>query len=245
MRVDRPLVDPRWSGGLPGGAAMRRIVSMCIALCTVGPTAVAGQAPAAFKVGTATAAAGQTAFGAIEVPAGSDAALSIPVAVVHGARPGPVLAIVSGAHGTEYASIIAVTRLIQQLDAKAVSGTVILVPLVNVPSFEQKVPHVNPVDSKSMNRFYPGKMEGTQTERASYLMTKEVVERCDHLIDLHGGDLDESLRPYSYWTKTGNEKLDAESRELVLAFGLDTIISSEDRPKDPAASRYLENTATP
>jgi predicted deacylase len=95
-----------------------------------------------------------------------------------------------------------------------------------------------------MNRMYPGKVDGTQTERASFLITKEVVEQCDHLIDLHGGDLDESLRPYSYWTKTGNEKQDRVSREMVLAFGLDHIIISADRPKDPNASRYLENTAT-
>jgi predicted deacylase len=197
-----------------------------------------------FRVGTASAARGTVGRGAIEVPAGADAALSIPVAVVNGAKPGPVLAVVSGAHGTEYASIIAVERLIQQLDPQAVRGTVILVPLVNVPSFEQKIAHVNPIDGKSMNRFYPGKADGTQTERASLAMTKEVVEKSDHLIDLHGGDIDESLRPYSYWTKTGNEKQDAISREMVLAFGLDTIIISADRPKDPAASRYLENTAS-
>jgi predicted deacylase len=207
-------------------------------------SAASAQDRASFTVGTATAARGQKAFGAIQVPAAIDAALTIPVAVVHGAKPGPVLAIVSGAHGTEYASIIAVERLIQQIDASAVSGTVILVPLVNVPSFEQKIAHVNPVDGKSMNRFYPGRMEGTQTERASFLITKQVVEPADHLIDLHGGDLDESLRPYSYWTKTGNEKQDAMSREMVLAFGLDHIIISADRPKDPAASRYLENTAS-
>ena len=199
---------------------------------------------APFRVGTAAAPRGQVGRGAIDVPAGVDAALSIPVAVVNGARPGPVLAIVSGAHGTEYASIIAVERLIQRLDPKTIAGTVILVPLVNVPSFEQKIAHVNPTDAKSMNRFYPGKMDGTQTERASFLITREVVDKADHVIDLHGGDLDESLRPYSYWTRTGNEKQDAISREMVLAFGLDTIIISADRPKDPAASRYLENTAS-
>src|SRR4030081_2605650 len=87
-------------------------------------------------------------------------------------------------------------------------------------------------------------MDGTQTDRASYLITKQVVEQCDHLIDLHGGDLDESLRPYSYWTKTGNENQDRISREMVLAFGLDHIIISADRPKDLNASRYLENTAS-
>ena len=220
---------------------MRRLVFVIAVICSM---FLSAQAQTSFTVGTASAARGQKTTGSIEVPAGVDAALSIPVAVVNGAKPGPVLALVAGAHGTEYTSIIALEKLIGLLDPAEISGTVIIVPLINIQSFEQKVPHVNPVDKKSMNRFYPGKIDGTQTERASYLITKEVVEKCDHLIDLHGGDLDESLRPYSYWTKTGNEKQDAISREMLLAFGLDHIIISTDRPKDPQASRYLENTAT-
>ena len=227
---------------------MRRLMTATIglALVFVTSTTASGQTSnrATFTVGNATATRGQTAFGTIEVPAGRDAALSIPVAVVHGAKPGPVLALVSGAHGTEYASIISLEKLIGMLIPAEISGTVIIVPLVNIPSFEQKVPHVNPVDQKSMNRFYPGKPDGTQTERASFLITKQVVEQCDHLIDFHGGDTDESLRPYSYWTRTGNEKQDQISRDMVLAFGLDHIIISTDRPKEPQASRYLENTAT-
>ena len=221
----------------------RAIVTSILAILTLSGVAVA-QEQATFSVGTATAKRGQKVTGVIAVPAGVDAATSIPVAVVHGAKPGPVLALVSGAHGTEYASIIALEKLIALLNPAEISGTVIIVPLVNIPSFEQKVPHVNPVDGKSMNRMYPGKMDGTQTDRASFLITKQVVEQCDHLIDLHGGDLDESLRQYSYWTKTGNENQDRVSREMVLAFGLDHIIISADRPKDPNASRYLENTAT-
>ena len=197
----------------------------------------------AFTVGTATAAPGQKAYGTIEVPAGVDAALSIPVFVANGAKSGPVLALVSGAHGTEYASIIALEKVIERIDPSALSGTVIVVPLVNVNSFEKKVPHVNPTDNKSMNRFYPGNMSGTQTDRALFLMTKEVVDRANYLIDLHGGDLDESLRPYSYWPLSGNAQQDQISREMVLAFGLDHIIISADRPKDAAASRYLDNTA--
>ena len=218
---------------------------LVVALMLFTDPGIAGQAGGdAFTVGTARAARGQKVAGAIEVPKGLDAGTTIPVVVVNGSRPGPVLAIVSGAHGTEYASIIALERLIERLDPSAISGTVIIVPLVNVASFEQKVPHVNPVDGKSMNRMYPGKMDGTQTDRASYLITKEVVEKCDHLIDLHGGDLDESLRPYSYWAKTPNEQQNATSREMVLAFGLDHIIITTDRPTDPGASRYLETTAS-
>ena len=196
------------------------------------------------KVGTVSVARGQKATGTLDVPAGVDAATRIPVAVIHGARPGPALALVAGAHGTEYSSIVALERMIDLLDPAQVSGTVIIVPLVNLPSFEQRVAHVNPIDGKSMNRFYPGNLTGTQTERASAIITKEVVEQCDHLMDLHGGDTDESLRPYSYWTVTGNAAQDRVAHEMALAFGLDHIIISPDRPKDPNASRYLENTAT-
>src|SRR5207237_3171043 len=108
----------------------------------------AAQNSATFTVGTAIAARGQKATGTIEVPAGSDAALSIPVAVFHGTKRGPVLALVAGAHGTEYTSIIALEKLIVTLDPAQISGTVIIVPLINIQSFEQKVPHLNPVDKK-------------------------------------------------------------------------------------------------
>ena len=189
--------------------------------------------PSEFAVGTARATRGHDATGWLEVPAGVDAATSIPVVVVQGARKGPVLAIVSGAHGTEYASIIAVERLMGEVDATRLSGTVILLPLVNRASFDQKVVHVNPVDGKSMNRFYPGKPDGTQTERASYLITKEVVERADHVIDLHGGDLDESLRPYSYWTKTGNAEQDRIYRASFADFAFSSwgVSCAWGRPK--------------
>src|SRR5712664_3594662 len=160
---------------------------------------IAANAQSSFTVGTASAAPGQKASGYLEVPAGVDPATNIPVVVINGAKPGKILALVSGAHGTEYTSIIAIEKLIAALDPAQVTGIVILVPLVNSASFEQKVPHVNPTDNKSMNRFYPGKADGTQTERASLLITKQIIDRCDFLIDYHGGDLDESLRPYAYW----------------------------------------------
>jgi len=217
-----------------------------ILIALASATVLAAQADTrqTFTVGTANASRGQKVYGAIKVPAGSDAGYDIPVALVHGARPGPVLAVVAGAHGSEYASIMAVEDLITRVNPADVSGTLVLVPIVNIASFEKITPHVNPVDNKSMNRFYPGNAGGTQTDRASFAITKEVVEKCDHLIDLHGGDLDENLRPYSYWTVTGNQRQDEISRGMVLAFGLDHIIISRDRPKDPNASRFLENTAS-
>jgi predicted deacylase len=205
------------------------------------PVAARGAGGNAFTVGTATATEGHAATGTIDVPAGVDPALHIPVALFHGAWPGPVMALVSGAHGTEYASIIALEKVIARIDPTELSGTLIVVPLVNI-LLRAEGPPREPGGREEYERFYPGRADGTQTERASYAITREVVERCDYLIDLHGGDLDESLRPYSYWAKTGNEKQDAVSCGMVLAFGLDHIIIAS-TARDPNASRYLETTA--
>ena len=223
---------------------MKNMTCSVAAVLVCGVVLAAQDSRPTFTVGTATAKRGQKIYGALAVPPGLDAGYSIPVALVHGARPGPVLAVVAGAHGSEYASILAVEEAITRANPAELAGTLILVPIVNVPSFEKITPHVNPTDNKSMNRYYPGNPNGTQSERASFVITKEVVDKCDHLIDLHGGDLDENLRPYSYWTVTGNQAQDEFSRAMVLAFGLDHIIIAADRPKDPNASRFLENTAS-
>ncbi len=216
------------------------IVTSVSVLAGSGP-ALGQDAP--FTVGTASAARGAIAYGELKVPAGSDAALSMSVAVVNGARTGPVVAFVAGSHGTEYASIVALARLIGRIDAKALSGTVIIAPLLNVASFEQMTVHVNPVDKKGMNASYPGNPSGTQTERALAMVTDQIVKPASVIIDLHGGDLDEDLRPYSYWIRTGNDAQDKASRTLVGAFSLDHVILRDIDPTNPASIRSLSGYA--
>lgn len=204
--------------------------------------AVAAQAQdarPAMTVGSATARRGQVAYGEIAVPAGSDAAATMPVAVVHGARPGKVVAFVAGSHGTEYASSVALTRFISKVPPATLTGTVIVLPLLNVASFEQMTVHVNPIDKKGMNASYPGLATGTQTERALALVTAQAVEPADVIVDLHGGDLDENLRPYSYWTRTGNAAQDDAAHTLVMAFGLDHVILRDIDATNPASIRSL------
>jgi predicted deacylase len=75
-----------------------------------------------FAVGTASAAPGQKVTGYLEVLPGVDGGTNIPVVVVNGAKPGPILALVTGAHGTEYASIIAIERLIVDLDPNEIQA---------------------------------------------------------------------------------------------------------------------------
>jgi predicted deacylase len=212
---------------------------VCTLLLVAPAGAQRGDAHPTFTVGTATAKRGERAYGALTVPPGVDSGTEVPVAVIHGAKPGPVLALVAGAHGTEYASVVALTRIIAQIDPKTLSGTVIVAPLLNIASFEQMIVHVNPTDKKSMNGFYPGDPAGTQTQRALAIVAEQIVKQADVVIDLHGGDLDEDLRPYSYWVRTGDAKMDDATKQLALAFGLEDIILLDLDITQPAGRRNL------
>src|SRR5947199_9114673 len=216
-----------------------RIFYPAIALCLPTTLAAQQQQSSAFTVGSATAQRGTSATGVIAVPAGSDSALDIPVAVIHGARPGPVVTFVAGSHGTEYSSIIAMQRLIPRIDAKKLAGTVIIVPIINIPSWTSMTPHINPVDRKGMNAGYPGDANGTQTQRALAQIATRVVAPADVVVDLHGGDLDENLRPYSYWFRGGRAPQDSAALKLIMAFGLDHIIVTNVDPEAPNAGRSL------
>jgi hypothetical protein len=216
----------------------RLVVIFALACGSAAPAVTQGTRPA-FAVGTAVAAPGHAAYGELQVPPAADAALAIPVAVIQGVRPGKTVAFVAGSHGTEYASVVALTRLISRIDPANLSGTVIVLPLLNVASFEQMTVHVNPIDRKGMNSVYPGQQFGSQTERALAIVSTAVVEPADVIIDLHGGDLDEDLRPYSYWTRTGTSAQDDTSRDLLLAFGLDHVILRDIDAANPASIRSL------
>lgn len=179
----------------------------------------------------------------IRIPAGRDSGTEIPVTTIRGARPGPVLALMAGNHGYEYTPILALQRLRSSIKPAALSGNVILVHAANVPSFTGRTIYFSPVDGKNLNRVYPGKPDGTVSERIAHAITTQVIEKADYVMDLHCGDGNESLRPYVYQEVTGNPKLDAAIADLALAFGLDHIVIDRDRPKDPAASIYCSNTA--
>lgn len=240
----------RWPGTRPfrpprvGGLAMMMILRSALAglalALLLAPTASA-QAP--LSVGGVTARPGESASGYIDVPDGVDPGTRIPVSVVNGAQPGPVLALVAGTHGYEYTSILALPRVLARLDPRRMSGAVILVHMANPPAFFERRVYYNS-DGKNLNRVYPGKAGGTQTERIAFAITHEVIDEATHLIDMHCGDGNESLRPYSYWTVSPSQAVDEAARELNLAFGLDHIVVDRERPKDPSASAYTANTAT-
>lgn len=214
------------------------------ALCFIATLAFT-QPRSVFISGPITAKVGERVSGHIQIAALNDEGTTIPISIVHGAKPGPVLGLIAGNHGYEYSPIIALQNLLPQLDAKQMAGTVIMVHVANMPSFLRRTIYYSPVDGKNLNRMYPGKLEGTISERIAYHITREVIERADYVLDLHCGDGNESLRPYSYWdVNTGGPEVVERSKQLALAFGLDHIVMDRERPADPQASIYCSTTAT-
>lgn len=214
-------------------------LALVLMLC---PAAATAQQP--FTIAGISAAPGTVASGTIAIPARpGDEGTSLPISIVHGTKPGPVLALIAGVHGVEYSPILALQRLRTGIDPKPLAGTVILVHVANMPSYLARTIYYSPVDNKNLNRVFPGKADGTISERIADVITRQIIDRATHVIDIHCGDGNESLRPYLYWITSGSGQVAEAGRRMALAFGMDHIVVDPNRPVDPKASLYLSNTA--
>jgi predicted deacylase len=231
------------------GRPLGAIVALTSFLCSSAEAQVRPPAPTdagraeTLVVGTARAAAGQRGTGVLSIPPRGDAAVDLPVVVVNGARPGPTLALVAGLHGAEVAGVVALQRLAARLDPALVRGRVIIVPLANPAAYHRLVPHLNPIDGKNLNRVFPGRAEGTQSDRIAEALTREVLVRADYVVDYHGGDLDEDQRPYAYWIQTGDARRDAVTDGMLRAFGIDWILKYPAPDLVPATAGMLPTQA--
>ncbi|MEX0691215.1 MAG: M14 family metallopeptidase [Gemmatimonadales bacterium] len=204
--------------------------------------ALAQQSP--LTIGPVTAAPGTTVSGFLEVPAGRDEATRIPITIVRGRQPGPTLALIAGTHGSEVAPMLALHAVRRDLDPATLRGTVLMVHVANMPSYLGRTIYYSPVDGQNLNRVYPGRADGTVSERIAHVITTEIIARADYLVDMHAGDGNESLRPYTYWNRLGlDARVDSIGRDMALAWGNDYIVVDTARPRDPAASVYTQNTA--
>ena len=179
------------------------------------------------EVGDVIAERGAIEKGFIQVAGHSEETTTrIPVTVVNGAGDGPVLGVVAGIHGAEYAPIMASHRIVGQVDTAELNGALIMVHIANLPAFTYRTIYVGPHDLKNLNRSFPGNADGSTTERIAAALTEQVINSSDYLIDLHSGDANESLRPnYSaYYAEAGSASVIEESHRIARAFGLDFIV---------------------
>ena len=137
-----------------------------------------------------------------------------------GADPGPTFLLTAGIHAAEYTGVLAAMRLAQRLEPSQVAGTIVVVPLLNRPGFFERSIYVNPEDGQNLNRAFPGRPDGTWSERFAHHLLEDLVVHCDFLVDMHAGDLIEDLEPFVVYQETGTPEVDRASRQMADAYGL-------------------------
>ena len=147
-----------------------------------------------------------------------------PLISITGAKPGPLLFVNAGVHGGEYPAIEAVIRLSNTVDPKQIAGTLILMPVMNLPAFRARTPFVCPIDNVNPNRVFPGDSTGSYSEQMTHALINEFVVHADAYIDLHGGDIPEALVPFVI-SRDGDDDVSVKSKQMALAFGLPYVLT--------------------
>lgn len=112
-------------------------------------------------------------------------AVMIPVTVIQRGQ-GPTALLTGANHGDEYEGPIALSKLARGLAADEVSGRVIIVPFMNTPAF-QAGQRTSPIDKGNLNRSFPGKPDGTVTEKIADYFTRTLLPMADIVLDMHSG----------------------------------------------------------
>ena len=112
-------------------------------------------------------------------------AVMIPIAVIANGD-GPTVLLTGGNHGDEYQGPLSLLKLANTLDPAEVTGRVIIVPTMNQPAFAA-AKRTSPIDDGNLNRMFPGRPDGTHTERIADYFTRVLLPMADAVIDIHDG----------------------------------------------------------
>ncbi len=151
----------------------------------------------------------------------------IPITIIHGTRPGPVVTIVGALHGDELTGTSACTNLLSPkfldtsgpLDPQGVAGTIRIAPLINLPGYREKSRYFP--DGRDINRNFTGRPSGSTTSRVAHQVWKHLIKDTDVIIDLHAAAKGRSNMP-----QIRADLSHPESNLLAKAFGIELILDS-------------------
>jgi predicted deacylase len=141
-----------------------------------------------------------------------------------GAASGPRLCVIAGVHVNELASIEATFRLIERFRARRLRGSVALMPVVNLPALAAREQHVCPIDGCNINFSFPGDPDGTFSPALADALLNEWAGDADCLVDLHGGDLCETVARFTVAATVGDAAFDSKNLALAQAFDPQIIV---------------------
>lgn len=152
--------------------------------------------------------------------------VKLPIVAINGAHPGPTVVVTAGVHGAEYVGIETAQRLAQRTDPQEMYGQLVVAPIANMTAFAKRSIYVCPPDGKNLNRCFPGNAAGTFADCLADWLFQNLIHRADFYLDLHGGDMNEALVPFTIVSLTGRPALDDKAIALAQAYGLPYIVKT-------------------
>ena len=141
----------------------------------------------------------------------------LPLLCVTGAPDGPILLVTAAVHGNEYEGVEAIPRIFEQVEPDALHGTLVMLPVCNMPAYEAGTRN-SPIDGLNLARVFPGDPDGTITRRIAYWLTHKLIKHADFFIDLHSAGVESNI-PTMIGYRHSEDELGQRARAAAHAFG--------------------------
>ncbi len=177
-------------------------------------------------VGSLSAESGTQVEGHLSAGTMSDGTpIRIPIVLVNGKQPGKTLYIQAISDGNELNGIAVIHEILNYITPENLSGQLIIVPVVNVHAFHAKQAY-SPVDNVKMNRCFPGRPEGTSSQRIAHQLFESATKNADYCIDLHQGGVHPMIDEVRVRVGKKHEQHSA-CMELASVFGIGYILDQK------------------
>ena len=143
-------------------------------------------------------------------------AIMMPIAVVKRGK-GPTMLLTGANHGDEYEGPVALFDLARSLGADAVSGRVIILPAMNYPAFRAGT-RTSPIDKGNLNRLFPGRPDGSVTQKIADYIQRELLPLADFVLDIHSGGRTLEFLPFAAAHRLPDPAQEARCVKAMLAF---------------------------
>lgn len=140
----------------------------------------------------------------------------IPICIIANGE-GPTALLTGANHGDEYEGPAALFELAHTLDPGEVSGRIIIVPALNYPAFRAGT-RTSPIDRGNLNRSFPGRPDGTVTEKIADYVTRHLIPLADIVLDFHSGGRTLDFLPYAAAHELPDKAQETRCFEAVAAF---------------------------
>ena len=143
-------------------------------------------------------------------------AVMIPITVAKNGN-GPTALLTGANHGEEYEGAVALMNLASSIDTSELSGRVMIVPAMNYPAFRAAT-RTSPIDKGNLNRLFPGRPDGTVTEKIADYFQRTLLPLADVVLDMHSGGKTLEFLPYCSAHRLPDKKQEAACVAAMNAF---------------------------